>query len=78
MAGGGAGVRLATVSLVRSSCSQRTGNRFGLPAYYSLYAWIWKHNPSGTFNLWNPTVKCGMPVSSADDVSSMDAPEGDW
>jgi hypothetical protein len=22
-------------------------NRFGLPAFYSLHAWIWKHNPSG-------------------------------
>lgn len=35
------------------------GNRFGLPAYYSLHAWIWKHNPSGMFSPWNPTVKCG-------------------
>jgi hypothetical protein len=35
------------------------GNRFGLPAFYSLHAWIWKHNPSGTFSPWNPTVRCG-------------------
>jgi hypothetical protein len=34
------------------------GNRFGLPAYYSLHAWIWKHNPSGEFAMWNPTVTC--------------------
>jgi hypothetical protein len=34
------------------------GNRFGLPAYYSLHAWIWKHNPSGTFSMWNPQVHC--------------------
>jgi hypothetical protein len=34
------------------------GNRFGLPAYYSLHAWIWKHNPSGTFSMWNPEVHC--------------------
>jgi hypothetical protein len=34
------------------------GNRFGLPAYYSLHAWIWKHNPAGTFEMWNPNVHC--------------------
>jgi hypothetical protein len=33
-------------------------NRFGLPAYYSLHAWIWKHNPKGTFTMWNPRVYC--------------------
>ena len=36
------------------------GNRFGLPAFYSLHAWIWKHNPSGLFNMWNPTVSCSL------------------
>jgi len=34
------------------------GNRFGLPAFYSLHAWIWKHNPAGMFAMWNPTVHC--------------------
>ncbi|MFI5274905.1 MAG: hypothetical protein ACHQ4H_17890 [Ktedonobacterales bacterium] len=34
------------------------GNRFGIPAFYSLHAWIWKHNPSGTFSMWNPNVSC--------------------
>lgn len=34
------------------------GNRFGLPAYYSLHAWLWKYNPSGVFSMWNPTVTC--------------------
>lgn len=29
-----------------------------LAAFYSLHAWIWKHNPSGTFAMWNPTVSC--------------------
>ena len=33
-------------------------NRFGLPAFYSLHAWIWKHNPAGTFAMWNPDVSC--------------------
>ncbi|HKS71141.1 MAG TPA: hypothetical protein VJQ45_12005 [Ktedonobacterales bacterium] len=33
-------------------------NRFGIPAFYSLHAWIWKHNPSGMFSMWNPQVSC--------------------
>lgn len=34
------------------------GNRFGLPAFYSLHAWIWFANPSGMFTMWNPRVHC--------------------
>ena len=34
------------------------GNRFGLPAFYSLHAWVWQHNPAGTFEMWNPDVSC--------------------
>jgi hypothetical protein len=34
------------------------GNRFGLPEYYSLHAWVWKHNPAGRFTMWNPRVHC--------------------
>jgi hypothetical protein len=34
------------------------GNRYGLPPFYSLHAWIWKHNPAGTFAMWNPNVSC--------------------
>jgi hypothetical protein len=33
-------------------------NRFGLPAFYSLHVWAWKHNPAGTFEMWNPRVTC--------------------
>jgi hypothetical protein len=33
-------------------------NRFGLPAFYSLHAWAWKHNPAGQFAPWNPNVTC--------------------
>jgi hypothetical protein len=33
-------------------------NRFGLPAFYSLHAWAWKHNPAGRFAMWNPNVTC--------------------
>jgi hypothetical protein len=33
-------------------------NRYGLPPFYSLHAWVWKHNPDGTFAMWNPRVSC--------------------
>ena len=35
-----------------------TPNRFGLPAYYSLHAWLYKMNPSGLLAPWNPQVSC--------------------
>ncbi len=34
------------------------GNRYGLPPFYELHAWLWRHNPSGTFADWNPRVRC--------------------
>ena len=35
------------------------GNRYGLPPFYELHAWLWKHNPKGTFGQdWNPRVSC--------------------
>ena len=33
-------------------------NRYGLPPFYALHAWIWKPNPSGLLNAWNPDVNC--------------------
>jgi hypothetical protein len=33
-------------------------NRYGLPPFYSLHAWIWKPNPSGILYAWNPRVEC--------------------
>ena len=33
-------------------------NRFGLPAFYSLHAWVWKSNPAGALSMWNPAVTC--------------------
>ncbi len=33
-------------------------NRYGLPPFYELHAWVWKHNPSGMFYDWNPRVHC--------------------
>ncbi len=38
--------------------STPAGNRFGLPAYYSLHAWIWDPNPTDLFSPWNPRVTC--------------------
>ena len=34
------------------------GNRYGLPAFYELHAWVWKHNPLGLNHDWNPDVTC--------------------
>jgi hypothetical protein len=33
-------------------------NRYGLPPFYSLHAWVWKDNPAGKFEMWNPSVHC--------------------
>jgi hypothetical protein len=27
---------------------------------YALHVWVWKHNPLGMFEDWNPTVSCGL------------------
>lgn len=34
------------------------GNRYGLPDFYSLHAWIWDPNPTDLFAPWNPRVAC--------------------
>ena len=33
-------------------------NRYGIPAFYELHVWAWKHNPHGMFVDWNPKVSC--------------------
>ncbi len=33
-------------------------NRYGLPPFYELHAWLWEPNPSGMFADWNPNVSC--------------------
>jgi hypothetical protein len=33
-------------------------NRYGLPAFWALHAWIWKPNTSGLFYAWNPRIVC--------------------
>ena len=35
-----------------------TPNRYGIPAFYELHAWVWQHNPSGIFKDWNPSGSC--------------------
>lgn len=34
------------------------GNRYALPPFYQIHAWVWKHNPNGTFADHNPRVTC--------------------
>jgi hypothetical protein len=34
------------------------GNRYGLPDFYELHVWLFKHNPAGMFEDWNPNVSC--------------------
>jgi hypothetical protein len=33
-------------------------NRYGIPAFYSLHAWVWQPNSSGLLQPWNPRVRC--------------------
>jgi hypothetical protein len=45
---------------------QVLGQRFHLNArlgMYVLHAWIWKNNPSGMFEDWNPDVSCPNPLN---------------
>jgi len=28
---------------------------------YVLHAWVWKNNPAGMYEDWNPKVSCGLP-----------------
>ena len=37
-------------------------NRYDLPPFYSLQVWLWKDNPAGTFELWNPSMNCDPPA----------------
>lgn len=33
-------------------------NRYGLPDFFTLHVWAWKHNRNGTFVNWHPDVSC--------------------
>ena len=35
-----------------------TKNPFGLKPFYALHAWVWKKNPAGWLQPWNPQVTC--------------------
>jgi len=35
-----------------------TTNPFGLKPFYALHAWVWKKNPAGWLQPWNPSVSC--------------------
>jgi hypothetical protein len=38
--------------------SLTTKNPFGLKPFYALHAWVWKKNPAGWLQPWNPSVSC--------------------
>jgi hypothetical protein len=33
-------------------------NRYEIPAFFSLHVWLWKFNPAGLFEPFNPRVSC--------------------
>jgi hypothetical protein len=35
------------------------GHSPDMPTHYDLHAWVWSHNPTGTFAAWNPALSCG-------------------
>jgi hypothetical protein len=48
-------------------------NRYELPSFYQLHAWVWRSNPAGMFETWNPTVSCA-PVGGMDHGMSSASP----
>jgi opacity protein-like surface antigen len=34
------------------------GHNPQMPIHYDLHVWLYRHNPAGTFAMWNPRVKC--------------------
>jgi hypothetical protein len=40
------------------------GNRYGLPAFFELHVWAWRHNPNGMFEDFNPRVTCQFAPAS--------------
>lgn len=33
-------------------------NRYGVPAFWQIHVWLWRHNTAGSFSDWNPKVSC--------------------
>ena len=55
----GAGAAAPTVLGVPLLYSEHTFAAGGpVIPHYELHAWIWKENPRGTFDPWNPNVTC--------------------
>jgi len=50
--------RLLADLVAQGALVETRGNRYGLPPFYELHAWLWKHNPAGMFDDWNPRVVC--------------------
>jgi len=40
-------------------------NRYGIPAFYELHAWVWRDNPAGMFADYNPDVTCERAAGGA-------------
>jgi hypothetical protein len=34
------------------------GHEPGMPVHYDLHAYLWRHNPAGTFAAWNLNLHC--------------------
>lgn len=34
------------------------GHGPGMPRHYDKHAWLWAHNPAGTWEPWNPALTC--------------------
>lgn len=59
-------VPLAAWDAEHSEPPQALGQNFHLTErldVYALHAWIWKNNPSGMFEDWNPDVSCPTPLN---------------
>ncbi|WP_129307470.1 hypothetical protein [Streptomyces sp. L2] len=41
------------------------GHYPGMPRHYDLHVWLYKKNPNGMFDQWNPDVKCPASTSSS-------------
>jgi hypothetical protein len=51
-------------------------NRYELPAFYALHAWVWRDNPDGIFAAFNPDVAC--PATSPDTALPLSGGAEPW
>jgi hypothetical protein len=40
------------------------GNRYEIPAFFSLHVWLWQDNPAGMFSAFNRNVSCGTQAAA--------------